>query len=255
MKKLIVFVLVLSVVSTASAYTEFLPTATAPVIDGTVDAIWTTSGTDTVIDTLWREDSTKVPPYTIPTTSDAQVSWKGLWDSTNLYLLFEVTDDVLIDIENTAQVYNDDSIEFYLDPDNSDHPYGSYDTVNDGMYGINVHDGTVRKNAKTNWDNLANVVMAQADTTTGWTAELKIPWSNFGMTPNTWDLMGVTVWYNDDDMGELNARQHCGAWSDGDPTYLNKPYKDMESLPTVQLPEPITLILLGLGGLALRRRK
>ena len=45
---------------------------------------------------------------------DLSASWRGLWDDSNLYLYIEVTDDVVLEIEEGGD-WNNDGLEIYID--------------------------------------------------------------------------------------------------------------------------------------------
>ena len=49
---------------------------------------------------------------------DLSVTWRALWDDTNLYVLVEVTDDEIINDEQCN--WDDDGVEFYIDAQNLD---------------------------------------------------------------------------------------------------------------------------------------
>jgi hypothetical protein len=89
--------------------------AAPPVIDGAgTDAVWAEA---TIHSTGEFFEVTNGP---LIGDQDLQVTWKGLWDDANLYVLIEVTDDVLI-YEDTRD-WRDDSVEIYIDAQNLDAP-------------------------------------------------------------------------------------------------------------------------------------
>ena len=89
-------------------------TATAPEIDGLgTDAVWESVAPQTLDDffELPGDDPAEGD-------EDFQVSWKALYDDTNLYVYVEVGDDEIVNEDNCN--WQDDSIEIYLDAQNLD---------------------------------------------------------------------------------------------------------------------------------------
>jgi len=84
----------------------------APLIDGKVDSIWHAAPWQ-AIDVLWL--------------------FKVLWDETQLYLLLDITDDVLFDHDPNPlkQYWIDDTVELFIDPDHSggDHRDKNFDNA------------------------------------------------------------------------------------------------------------------------------
>lgn len=82
---------------------------TAPVIDGVIDPIWS-SAPWAPIDVFWLGSQH-------PTPQDFSGRYKAMWDQGNLYLLFDITDDVLFDATaNPLERYwDDDSVEIFID--------------------------------------------------------------------------------------------------------------------------------------------
>jgi hypothetical protein len=82
---------------------------TAPVIDGVIDAVWN-SAPWAPIDVFWLGSQH-------PTPQDFSGRYKAMWDQGNLYLLFDITDDVLFDATaNPLERYwDDDSVEIFID--------------------------------------------------------------------------------------------------------------------------------------------
>ncbi|WP_425386830.1 family 43 glycosylhydrolase, partial [Cytophaga aurantiaca] len=60
-------------------------TGSAPVIDGTVEGLWSNFTSTSV---------SKTVSGTVSSTADLSGNWKAAWDATNLYVLVQVTDDV-----------------------------------------------------------------------------------------------------------------------------------------------------------------
>ena len=93
-------------------------TATAPIIDGQVDSLWQAYNWQPM-DFLILGDK--------PTAEDFSGRFKLTWDENALYLLTEITDDVLSDAypDPTQSYWDDDCLEIFLDPDGSggDHLY------------------------------------------------------------------------------------------------------------------------------------
>lgn len=174
-----------SEISSPAESPELMVTATAPVIDGTIDALWES------VD--FRE---------IRSTTDGDMDdnfaaeFKAVWDATNLYLLVEVQDDVLKNDNKPSGFAQDqnDYIDLYLDTDMK----FPYTTVQENGSWWNYYDTTdfqiqfLRdadflsiggQNSNNDVDSAASgITMAQAEVTGGWLLEVSIPWSN--MDPN-----------------------------------------------------------------------
>ena len=91
---------------------------TAPEIDGEVDPIWAKSSWHNLDKHILGE---------LPDSEDFSGRYKLLWDESKLYLLAEITDDVLFDQHADPKhfYWDDDCLEIFLDEDYSggDHQY------------------------------------------------------------------------------------------------------------------------------------
>lgn len=87
-------------------------TRLAPTIDGVMESVWQQAP-------WWPMDQHILGE--IPTTSDFSGRFKLLWDKHKLYLLAEITDDVLIDYYADPKVryWDDDCLEIFIDSDAS----------------------------------------------------------------------------------------------------------------------------------------
>jgi len=153
-----------------------------PVLDGQVDYIWEGASTQ----------------YFVPLDDPANASgsWKALYDSENLYVIVDVTDDSLHN--DSAGSWQDDSVEIYFDGGNTkvntplagdDHQY-TFGWTTDEIQGTNINGAT------------EGIEHAQVDTDTGWRIEIKMPWLSIqGAAPQAGDLIGIDCYYNDDDDG------------------------------------------------------
>ncbi len=81
----------------------------APVIDGVMDAVWDAAPW-APIDVFWLGTQR-------PSAQDFSGRYKAMWDAGNLYLLFDITDDVLFDnwANPLEHYWDDDSVEIFLD--------------------------------------------------------------------------------------------------------------------------------------------
>ena len=107
------FVLVLNLVGVVSAQDVVIPSpGTMPKLDGNVDEVWFFS-TEQSIDTSQVGSA--------PSSSeDCSGTWRALWNWEYLYVLVEVKDDALTnDSGGGDNKWNDDSVEVYVDGDNS----------------------------------------------------------------------------------------------------------------------------------------
>jgi hypothetical protein len=151
-----------------------------PVIDGEVDGIWAGASTQNIV------------PVGDP--ADASGSWQALYDSENLYVIVDISDESLMNDSDAA--YLDDSVEFYFDGGNTkdgpplsgDNRQYTFGWTADDIQGVNHIDEGVEH--------------AQVDTDTGWRIEIKLPWLSLqGAGPQPRDLIGIDCFYNDDDDG------------------------------------------------------
>jgi len=154
----------------------------APVIDGQVDGIWAIASTQSFV------------PLEDP--ADGSGTWQVLYDEENLYVILDVTDDVLQNDSDSA--WQDDSVEVYFDGGNTkldtplsgdDHQY-TFGWTADDIQGTNITGYT---------DGIEH---AQVTTDTGWRIEIKMPWLSIqDAAPLAGDLIGIDCYYNDDDDG------------------------------------------------------
>src|SRR4030042_2546490 len=126
------FVFVLSFVSVVPAQDAIIPSpGTMPVLDGVVDEIWFFSAEHT-IGTCEFCSAPSSP-------ADCSGVWHALWNWENLYVLVQVKDDTLNnDSGGGDNKWNDDSVEIYVDGDNSKDTSASADQ--------NAHQYTCRWN-------------------------------------------------------------------------------------------------------------
>jgi hypothetical protein len=188
-------VLVLSLVSGVPAQDVAIPSpGVMPVLDGRIDEVWFFS-TEQMIDTSQVGTAPSSP-------ADCTGTWRALWDWEYLYVLVEVTDDTLTnDSGGGDNKWNDDSVEVYVDGDNSKR--GSVDE-NDHQYTCRWNDEVLEQPSAIHngVPSLVGVEYAVATTDEGYLLEIKLPWmSIMGEQATPGRQIGFDVWINDDDDG------------------------------------------------------
>ncbi len=126
--------------------------------------------------------------------------WQGKWDSENLYLTVRVYDDKLV--EDSPDPTDDDSIEFFIDTNNS--RGGQMDGAHDFhlVFACNLdHPVLGAGSAPISDELLASINTDMRATPDGYVLEAWIPWKVFGMAPQVKDRVAAEVEINDDDDG------------------------------------------------------
>ncbi|WP_417466109.1 sugar-binding protein [Kordiimonas sp.] len=91
---------------------EVRHSAVAPVIDGKIEAVWGQAE--------WRDMSHHITG-SVPEPTDFSGRYKLLWDQDHLYVMAEITDDVLYDRHPDPReaYWDDDCLEIFIDADAS----------------------------------------------------------------------------------------------------------------------------------------
>jgi len=128
---------------------------------------------------------------TISGTNNNTTTFQTLWDDNYLYVAYKVLDSNLIN--DSVNAYQDDSVELYLDPDNSKST--AYDTY-DRQFIKGYNDTTL-----TAPQNGTGVLHNTTNITGGYTVELAIPWTNLNAIAAANKILGFDLQQNDDDTG------------------------------------------------------
>ncbi|WP_051313482.1 glycosyl hydrolase family 8 [Sporocytophaga myxococcoides] len=170
-------------------------TATAPVIDGEEDNIWSNIG---------EKNISKVILPTVSSPADLSGTFKVLWNDQYFYLLADITDDVKT--SDSDPVYEDDGIELFFDiGNNKPSTYGN----NDVQYTFKWNGTTVSSNPEGR--SVTGINYSMKATTNGYVFEVRIPWSTLQASPLVGQLHGIDIHVNDDDNG--GARDGKISWA------------------------------------------
>ncbi|MGA2092602.1 MAG: sugar-binding protein [Sedimentisphaerales bacterium] len=175
-----------------------IPAATSPVIDGNEDTAWSAAPRYKLANLMYAPPSSP---------NDLSANFRAMWDENNLYILVDVADDILTHGSTPDNWYQNDSVEVYIDADNS--KSNQYD--NDDAQYYFVWDRTKPTMGVHNeHGRLENVEFAMVTTDKGYRTEIKFPWATLGKKPATGATIGFDVQVNDSDGG--GKRDHKIAW-------------------------------------------
>ncbi len=149
---------------------------------------------------------------------DLSGKWQVKWDAQNLYLTVKVYDDILI--ADSKDPRQDDSVEFFIDADNSRNK--KYDKRNDFHYIFSWNSDEITylgsqspKNASTDFP------VEMSKTADGYLLNATIPWVLLKVKPRISGRIGVDVIVNDDDDG--GKREARVAWVSSNNNADNNP--------------------------------
>jgi tetratricopeptide (TPR) repeat protein len=195
-----------------AAPATIVPAAKPPVIDGNEDEVWSDARWYKIANSLYS------PPLS---PNDLSASYKAMWDANNLYVLVDVTDDVLVNDTSPSQTVKlvtgsnqsvtlatgstvqdawwfDDCVEVYIDADNS--KSNQYDN-DDAQYHFDWDKTHPTMGVHQQHGRTENVEFAIATTEKGYRAEIKFPWVTLGKKVVAGATIGLDVHVNDDDDG------------------------------------------------------
>jgi len=162
-------------------------TAIAPIIDGTIDQVWSAN--------TFSQSIAKPILGTITNVADLSGSFKAYWDNNYLYILGDVNDDVKVN--DSPEAYFDDAIELYLDINNDKTAtYGANDLAY--TFGWDAGSTIVTTPAGR---SIVGIDYAMVAKTGGYIFEARIPWTTLTGTPAIGQLVGFDLHVNDDDDG------------------------------------------------------
>jgi len=159
----------------------------APItIDGAIESTWTNAS-------VLPASATKLIAGAVTNSTDLSGNFKALWDDTYLYVLADVTDDKKVN--ESANVYDDDAVEVYVDINNDKATtYGA----NDVQYSFGWNDGTT-VGVLPSGRSTTNITYKAVDKTGGYVIEARIPWTTLQGSPAIGQLVGMDFMINDDD--------------------------------------------------------
>ena len=165
-----------------------LRTDLAPVIDGTIDPVWSGANQYPIQNVII---GSAVP------AADLSASYRALYDATNLYLLVTVSDETLINDSGTSW-YFDDGVEIFVD---GDHSQGASYDANDFQFGVRWSDGNTIIAGANSAPVPTGAVASLASAPGGYRLEMRLPLSGLSINPTAGYQFGLEVQVNDDDDG------------------------------------------------------
>jgi tetratricopeptide (TPR) repeat protein len=192
-----------------------IPATRPPVIDGNEDAEWSSAPQYKLANVIESFSSGEAfsPPKS---PNDLSAEYRAMWDESNLYLLIDVTDDVLSHNpahdqsmtlpSGSAAVpwFYDDSIEVFIDADNS--KSNQYDN-DDAQYYFRWDKTNPKMGVQDQHGRLEGVEFAMVTTDKGYRTEIKFPWTTLGKKPATGMSIGFDVQVNDSDSSGKRERK------------------------------------------------
>lgn len=175
---------------------------TPPLIDGELDDIWDAASINPIDNTTGGY---------ICSPQDLSAHWKGLWTSTHLYIFVTVTDDTKY-MDSPGHRYKDDQIEVFVTSDNKK-PIDYWNPKNSNTF---AYENPRGEPSEESHKKSEGHVSGQKETPTGWTFELAIPFSDWGIAPTEGHQIGIDVQVNDDDgpnEGETDKRDAKISWN------------------------------------------
>jgi hypothetical protein len=141
---------------------------TAPTIDGIIDEVWSHATKNLITNVV---NGPNVTP------EDISASWYGLWDEDNLYFLFEVTDDMLMNNGPGAEKFwIHDCVEIFFDMLNEKNEVETGESNTDDKYQYRFIYGLDNEPIPENppMEGVVNISLA---TDNGYNIEVKLPWA------------------------------------------------------------------------------
>ncbi|GAB4474751.1 MAG: hypothetical protein Kow00124_15060 [Anaerolineae bacterium] len=151
------------------------------------------------------------------------------WTSEALYLIVEVTDDVLVQNQSGATQYRGDEVELLFDADLIDDFYDTVWNEDDIQFGLSPGNFVDRQPAVVRYEpefsssvNVELAVRRPIGTGGSYVLEAAIPWGTLGITPQTDRGYGLCVALSDNDLTDQDVQQsmvsHCTGLKVPDPT-------------------------------------
>ena len=192
-----------------SEFSEGVAVATAPIgtitVDGAIDAAWAAVAAKPVaFDTIGAGT----------TAADLSATWKALWDANYLYVLVDITDDILRnDGPGLNPIWANDIVEIFIDSNNS--RGAAYDGINDYQFGFEWGDPPNSPwQGSSSLPPPAGLLSSQQNTANGWRLEVAVPWAQIGVpAPAVGDTIGFHVAVGDDDSIGVTAPDGRIGWA------------------------------------------
>jgi len=214
-----------------------IPAQLAPQIDGSLnDEVWrdrmiSSGQASLAITGIWIDKLLKTTPSNGFSSGEPTHELRAVHDQTWLYLAIRVIDEDIV-VDSGTQQWQDDSVELYIDGDNS--RFDTYDGVNDlQLIFIAPHgdvEGTLvagqnsapvpagiefaissagfNEDIASGWSSgVANLPAVS----TGFNVEIAIPLDQLGAGDG--DIIGIDVHINDDDNGGIRDAKWNWAWT------------------------------------------
>ncbi len=177
----------------------FCKTGSAPGINGSEGGLWNPAIQYDLMQTIDGNAAS---------SSDFSAYFKAIWDDNNLYLVINVSDDVLVNDSPPGLESSDDGVELFLDVGND--KTTTYDGIDDHHFLFRWNDSDVY-HVSEGQVNPAGVNAAFINTANGYTYEIALNWSLIGDGIQG-NVIGIDVQVNDDDDGG-NTREARIGWN------------------------------------------
>lgn len=173
--------------------------AVPPFVDGQVDEPWLNSN-------AIRLDSATLESGESDNDSDISSNIHLLWDQHALYIFAEVADDEIVATRSGADIYTEDCIEIYIDPQNNLLEWGSPFDFQVGL--APTDSGTVWAWFQKLDPRSEGVEVAHRKVPGGYLFEVAIPWAFLKVAPSPGMKFGFSVSLNDADKQGSRSAKH-----------------------------------------------